>query len=167
MKKLLTVVALMIATYAVQAQKRSDLSFNVGAEVGAATGNLNNFYSFIIGATGQLEYAIDTDAALTLQTGFIQFIGRKIQGTNTKYRSATLIPLLAGVKYDLSPKFFGAAQLGTSINTAKGGGSTFTYSPGIGYKFDDKVEAVLKYTGYSSNNSAGGGTFGIRVSVRL
>ncbi len=158
MKKLLLGVLILLAATA-NAQKTKKLKFSVGPEIAAVTGNLNTRYSIAIGATAQMDYTISSDAAVTLNAGLIQLLGRKIANTTTKYQSTTLIPLLVGVKYYFIPKLYGSAQLGTSVSTRTGGGSTFTYVPGIGYKIDEKLDLLLKYTGYSGD----GGTFGVRL----
>jgi hypothetical protein len=162
MKKLIFTVAVVIAAFSANAQKSSDLKFSVGAEIGAVTGNLNTAYSAAIGATAQADYNVQTDLALTLNTGVIILTGKNV-GNNLKVKSATLIPLLIGAKYYFTPKAYGAAQLGTSLNAAKGAGSVFTYVAGVGYKFTEQIDALLKYTGYSGD----GGTFGIRLGFTL
>jgi len=66
------------------------------------------------------------------------------------------------VQYYFTPKIYGSAQLGESFFTQSGGGSKFTYAPGVGYKVTDKWDVLLKYTGYSGNGS-NGGTVGVRL----
>lgn len=157
MKKLITTLVIIVVALNVNAQK--NVKFSLGAELGVPTGNLNTIYSVAVGATAQADVKIDTDAALTFNTGIIQYVGKKIKNTNFKYRSEALIPLLVGVKYYFSPMVYGSGQLGTSISTAQNGGSTFTYIPGVGFKFDERVDLLLKYTGYSGD----GGAFGVRL----
>lgn len=161
MKKMILSAVIMIAAFGASAQNNKALSFSVGAEVGAVTGNLGDFYSVALGATAQIDYKLVSNFAVTANSGFITFTGKKISGTNLKYQSQTLIPLLIGGKYYFeNSKAYGALQLGSSFSTRSGGGSSFTYVPGIGYKFNDRVDAVLKYTGYSGD----GGTFGVRLA---
>ena len=148
-----------VAAFSVNAQKNNNVKFSLGAELGVPTGNLNTLYSVAIGATAQADIKIDKDVALTFNTGVIQYVGKKIRNTNFKYRSEALIPLLVGVKYYFTPMVYVSGQLGTSISTAQNGGSTFTYIPGVGYKFDEKLDLLVKYTGYSGD----GGAFGIRL----
>ena len=155
MKKLLSLV-LLFAALSATAQK--NLKFSIGAELASATGNLNKVYSFGIGATAQVDYMITNDVAVTANTGVIELVGRKIGGTNLKYRSSAVIPLLVGIKYYFTPAVYGSGQIGTSIFSS-GNGTVFTYVPGIGYKFNNKIDTLFKYTGYSSS----GGTFGIRI----
>ena len=159
MKKIILATLITATAFTVNAQKNKNVKFSVGAELGVPTGVLNTIYSLAVGATAQADVKIDTDAALTFNAGIIQYIGRKIKNTNFKYRSEALIPLLVGVKYYFTPMVYGSGQLGTSISTATNGGSSFTYIPGVGFKFDEKLDLLVKYTGYSGN----GGAFGVRL----
>ena len=159
MKKLILVSIITATVFSVNAQKNKNVKFSLGAELGVPTGNLNTIYSIAVGATAQADVKIDTDAALTFNTGVIQYVGKKIRNSNFKYRSEALIPLLVGVKYYFSPMVYGSGQLGTSISTQQNGGSTFTYIPGVGFKFDERVDLLVKYTGYSGD----GGAFGVRL----
>ena len=159
MKKLILVSIITATVFSVNAQKNKNVKFSLGAELGVPTGILNTVYSVAVGATAQADIMIDKDAALTFNTGIIQYVGKKINNSNFKNRSKALIPLLVGVKYYFSPMVYGSGQLGTSISTQQNGGSTFTYIPGIGFKFNERVDLLVKYTGYSGD----GGAFGVRL----
>ncbi len=164
MKKLIICSFILIGALSAGAQKNdSKVNFNVGAELGLATGNLNIAYSIGIGATAQLEYAMDEKSRITVNSGIIQYVGRKIPGGSTKNQSNAVIPILGGVQYDFASNFYGSAQIGVSLFTGKVGGTKFTYIPGLGFKINEKLDALLKYTGYSDF----GGAFGIRVAYSL
>jgi hypothetical protein len=164
MKKIMICSFIVIGALATKAQKNeSKVNFNVGAELGLATGNLNIAYSLGIGATAQLEYSMDEKSRITVNSGIIQYVGRKIPGGSTKYRSTAVIPILAGIKYDFASNFYGSAQLGVSVFSGVGQTSKFTYIPGLGFRINEKLDALLKYTGYSD----AGGAFGVRVAYSL
>ena len=172
MKKILLGLLLVVAIMQVQAQKKnsdSKIAFNVGAELAKATGNLNVNYSIGLGATAQLEYTLDDMKTITLNSGILQYIGRKTvsilpNSPAQKNRNSAVIPVLAGIKYNFASNFYGAAELGISIFSGSNAlGSTFTYVPGLGFKANDKIDVLLKYTGYANN----GGAFGVRVSYAL
>ena len=165
MKKIILCIAIITATISTNAQKNKDsnIGFNVGAELGIATGNLNSVYSFGLGATANLEYKVNDKTTALLNSGIIQFIGKKVPGTALKYRNSASIPVLGGVKYALADNFYGQAALGFTIFSGAGGFSRFTYSPGLGFKANEKVDILLKYTGFAN----AGGAFGVRVSYSL
>jgi hypothetical protein len=163
MKKIIISSFILIGALTATAQKGSKMGFNIGAELGFATGNLNLAYSIGIGATAQLEYAMDEKSRITVNSGIIQYVGKKISGTALKNQSNAVIPILAGVKYNFASNFYGSAQLGVSLFTGKVGATKFTYEPGLGFKINEKLDALVKYTGYSDF----GGAFGVRVSYSL
>jgi predicted porin len=71
--------------------------------------------------------------------------------------------VLAGFKYDLTPQLYASAQLGVTFSDEKNSGSVFTYAPGLGYKFSENVDALLKYTGYSKDGNSLS-TVGLRIA---
>ena len=159
MKKIIIAIVIVAAGFTANAQTGKNLTFSLGGELGAATGNLNQAYSLAAGASAQADIAIDKDAAITINAGIIELIGKKINN-NVKNRSIALIPLLVGVKYYFTPVVYGSAQLGTTVFTNSGGGSRFTYVPGLGFKLDKNIDLLVKYTGLSD----AGGIFGARVA---
>ncbi len=182
MKKLLLSVAVIAAAFGANAQKSesdaSPLKFSVGVEVAAPFGNFGDAYKFGIGGTAQADYSVAPELALTLNAGYINFSGKTlttpayniggitIPATSYKVPAQGLIPVLVGGKYNFTPQFYGSAQLGVGIFTGNNGSksvSTFSYAPGIGYKFTDNLDAVVKYTGYSKDGNTNS-TAGIRIA---
>ena len=159
MKKIIIAFIIVASGFTVNAQTSKKVTFSLGGELGAATGNLNQAYSLAAGASAQADIAIDKDAAITVNAGVIELIGKKINNS-VKNRSIALIPLLVGVKYYFTPVVYGSAQLGTTVFTNSGGGSRFTYVPGLGLKLDKNIDLLVKYTGLSD----AGGIFGARVA---
>ena len=49
---------------------------------------------------------------------------------------------------------YGSGQLGISFSTESGGGSLFTYAPGIGFKVSKNFDILAKYTGMSKNGNS-------------
>ena len=161
MKKIIAIIFVTVSAFAANAQSSRNVKFSLGGELGAPTGNLNTFYSFVAGATAQADIALDNVSAVTLNAGLVQLTGKKINNTNLKYRSVATIPLLVGVKYYFTPVVYGSAQLGTTIFTdGPYDGSKFTYVPGLGFKLDKNIDLLVKYTGLSD----AGGIFGARVA---
>jgi hypothetical protein len=163
MKKFVLSIIVIASMCSVKAQNDSKIRFNIGAELAFATGNLSNAYSINIGGTAQLGYVIDDKTQVTLNSGITEFIGKKIPNTSVRNQNNPVIPILGGVKYYFADNFFGSAQVGVSLFTGKVGAQKFTYAPGLGFKINEKVEALLKYTGYSNFGSS----FGVRVAYNL
>jgi hypothetical protein len=161
MKKLFFIMALTAASVAGYSQN-SNVKFGVGLEAAFPLGNFGDAYSFGIGGSAQANFVLDPTLDLTLQAGYISFQGKTVNG----YKSPTIgyVPVLGGIEYKFTPQVFGSAQLGATFLTGNGAsGTAFTYSPGIGYKFTDNFNVLLKYTGYSEKNSDNTGTIGLRL----
>jgi hypothetical protein len=164
MKKIIISSLILIGSISVDAQKQKDskISFNVAAEIGIANGNFGVTHSLAIGATAQIEYEVNEKTRITANSGIIQYSGRSVSDA-FKYTGVTAIPVLVGAKYYFSDNFYGAAQLGLSIFSGIVGSSKLTYSPGLGFMINEKIEALVKYTGYANL----GGAFGVRVAYNL
>jgi hypothetical protein len=168
MKKVLLGFIISLTVLNSNAQKNNDskIAFNVGGEVALTTGgSLKTNYSVGLGATAQLEYAVDDKLSITANSGLIQYVGRKttIAGIPVKIRNTATFPILVGAKYNLSTNFYGSIQLGSSIFSGAGQTSKFTYVPSLGFKANEKYDVQIKYTGYVNY----GGAFGVRVSYSL
>lgn len=172
MKKVLLSLAIVAAAFGANAQSKdaSKLKFSVGVEAAAPIGDFGDGYSFGIGGTVQADYWVAPEFALTLNSGYVSFIGKSqtynfgAGNVTIKNKSLGLIPVLAGGKYNFTPQFYGSAQLGVGIFTASGSNSSaFAYAPGLGYKFTDNLDALIKYTGYSKDNTTSSAV-GLRVA---
>jgi hypothetical protein len=170
MKKTILSLAIIGISTAAFAQKKEDdvqlLKFSIGLEAALPLGNFGDVSTFGIGGTAQADYKVGDDLALNINAGYISFQPKNITvfGTTIKGKAVGYIPILAGIRYYFTDEVFALAQLGITIATASGTSSSlFTYSPGVGYKFSEYVDAAIKYTGYSkdSNNTS---TVGVRVA---
>ncbi|HSN62226.1 MAG TPA: outer membrane beta-barrel protein [Ferruginibacter sp.] len=153
MKKLLFIAAFTAVSFLGQAQDdaSSPLRFSIGFDAALQLGDFGDAYSFGIGGSVQADYSVAEQLALTLSAGYMNYSGKTVSGF--KIPSTGLVPVLAGIKYSFTENLYGSAQLGMSFSTEKNGGSSFTYAPGIGYKFTPNFDALLKYTGMSDDGT--------------
>jgi hypothetical protein len=161
MKKLLFIAVLTAVSFAGFAQdsETKKVKFSIGVEAVAPFGDYADFYSFAIGGSVQADYNLFENFDLTLNAGYLHFLGKS--GAD----GVGLIPVLAGGKYSFTPQLYASAQLGVSFSTESGGGSNFTYAPGIGYKFSEHVDVLAKYVGISTKGGGSGiNTAGIRLA---
>ncbi len=171
MKKVLLSVAIVAAAFGASAQKNdaSKLKFSVGVEAAAPIGDFGDASSFGIGGSVQGDYWVAPELAITLNAGYINFIGKDqkfaVPGGTITVKGADfgLIPVLAGIKYNFTPQLYGSAQIGAAFSTESNGGTLLNYAPGVGYKFSDHVDALLKYTGYSKDSHTSSAV-GVRVA---
>lgn len=136
----------------------SNAQVSLGLEAGLPVGENGKPYSSVLGGSLQYEIKPAHDMGITFSGGYLNYNIKKEYGSG----NVGFVPLLAGVKYYFTPSAFFHAQLGAAIGTASGQGTSFAYSPGIGYKFSPKVDAELKYQGISNK----GGSLD-NVGVRL
>lgn len=162
MKKVFLIAALAVASFSVNAQDESKkINFSLGAEVALPIGDMGDVYSVGFGGSVQADYNLDETLALTLQAGYLNFSGKKVNGF--KFPSTGIIPVMAGIKYTFGGNVYASAQLGAAFSTEDGGGTSFAYAPGIGYKFSPNFDALLKYNGWS-NDGASTSAIGLRVA---
>ena len=157
-KVILSLVVVAIASLSASAQKEKaeskDLKFSVGVEAGLPIGDFKSGYSFGIGGSVQGEYAVAETVGITLNAGYLSFTGKTITegGQSLKLPSTSMIPVLAGAKFHFTEKVYGHAQLGLSFFN-NGGGSAFTYSPGIGFDLAENFDILIKYQAASKSGS--------------
>ncbi len=167
MKSTLLVLLLSTIFFASNAQSTRTRSsnpsgFSIGLEAGLPLGENGKPYSSIIGGSLQYETKPAHDFGITVNGGYLSFNFKSSYGGS----SVGFVPLLAGVKYYLSPNAFFHGQLGAAVGTKSGQGTSFAYAPGIGFKLSPTIDAELKYMGISNS----GGTLdnvGVRVGFNF
>lgn len=190
MKKLILSAAIIVAAISANAQTpttnastratpkaQKPFQVNIGLETALPLSDFADFYSFGFGGSAEGVYNVDPTLALTLNAGLIHFSGKDYSNAvyTLKGQSLSIVPVLAGIKYSFTPKVYGSAQLGTGIflkdkdNSASKTTSSFAYAPGIGYRFSDNFDALLKYQAYSKKNKTTdktdtNGTIGLRLA---
>lgn len=158
MKKLIMAIAVIaISTATLQAQDKpapKNTVVSIAANVGIPTSSI---YSFVAGADIQADFGASENLKVTLSAGYENYSIKSGLGGGSGY----FIPLLGGVKFPFSDKFYGHAQLGYGF--AKGGGGAFGYAPSIGYNFSPNFDASLKYLAFSKNGFTTG-SINLRVA---
>lgn len=159
MKKIIVLMMGVICTSSLlMAQRDSKFRFSVGPELSFASGSFSETHSIGIGGTVQAEVSLQEHLYGTATFGLIAYNG-KSSGAGYKYKGETILPLRVGVKYFFSGGIYGAAQLGLGILGGFYKGTSFAYSPQIGYEFktksDKALDASFKYDGYSKNGTIG------------
>ncbi|MEP6594496.1 MAG: hypothetical protein ABJA71_01065, partial [Ginsengibacter sp.] len=101
----------------------------------------------------QGEYLPSVDLGLTLNAGYINYSAKDVTlgGVTYKGGSFGIVPVLAGVKYYFSPKAYAHGQLGAGFGTSSGSGTSFIYTPGVGFEISNAIDLLIKYVGYSQN----------------
>jgi hypothetical protein len=178
MKKfILVMAAIILAATFVNAQtgatsttppSNKKATVSIAANVGAP---LTSGYKIAFGGDLQIDIPFSQSLFGTISGGYENYSYKTVhQGTVTFPEGNTnFIPVLAGIKYYFSDKFYGHGQAGYAFSTTKGGGGSFTFAPSIGYNLSRNFDASLKYTEYGKTNSskAYGGTSLGTIALRL
>ena len=170
MKKLLFILVISSIAATVSAQKMTGSSksaiISIGLDAGIPVGTeASALSSFFIGGSLEGDFKVAPELGLTVSAGYQSWTIKK----NTIYRivfgkSIDFVPVLGGIKYYFTPKVYGSGQLGVSFQTKNGGGSSFTYAPGIGFKISNNVDILAKYTGIASTSVGNLNSIGVRLA---
>ena len=155
------VVALFFTTN-VNAQSTAR-NLGIGLNVGVPT---SDAYSFAIGGDLRYQFNVDKQLSIPVTAGYTHLSGKEIGNSGVNYESFGYIPVKAGAKYFFNESgsgLYGLAELGPAFGTNEGSGTSFVYSPAIGYSWDNGLDLGAKYEGLSKN-SANTGYFGLRLA---
>lgn len=147
---------------------------NFGVESGVTTDHITNASKKYVGATTTLQYGLSKNFALTLTSGYYDFLA-------TAYHSSMgMIPVKAGFKYFVGQHFYLSGEAGIGIELQKYNYYTalqdgtpkstrLLLSPGVGYAVKS-WDFNLHYENFSGpiksvpGNTGGYGLVGLRVS---
>ncbi|NRF38239.1 hypothetical protein [Pedobacter foliorum] len=147
-------VALFFTTSA-NAQK-----LGVGINLGVPT---TDGYSFAVGADARLQFDVSKQVSIPVTAGYTHFLGKTVGGFDVP--DFGYIPLKGGVKVffdETGSGLYGLGEIGAGFGVTKGSGTSFLYSPAVGYAFSSGLDLGVKYEGLSK----GGGNLG-QVALRI
>lgn len=126
---------------------------SVGVNVGVP---VTEGYKIAYGADLQVDIPFADKLFGTVSGGYENYSYKTIhQGTVTiPEGNFDFIPVLAGVKYFFSDKFYGHGQAGYTFSPVKNGGGSFTFAPSLGYYFCKNFDASVKYINIGATNSS-------------
>lgn len=125
--------------------------FGIGVNLGVPTSDL---YSFAVGADARLQFDVSKQISIPVTAGYTHLIGKDL-GSNIKVADFGYIPLKTGVKvfFDESGSgVYGLGEVGAAFGVTNGSGTSFLYSPAIGYAFSNGLDLGIKYEGLSKGS---------------
>ncbi len=147
--------------------------FNVGAESGITTGAINGASTLYVGGTASLQYGVSKNFALTLTSGYYNFLG------NSGHNSMGMIPVKAGFRYCIGSGFYFSGEVGVGFELQNFNAyrnlydgipksTKLLWSPGFGYA-TKSWDFGLRYENFSSSKTFAGennsyGLVGLRVA---
>ncbi len=103
----ITASAIFLCTGAqAQTVAAKQFTFSLGAETGLPTGVAKLGANFALGATGQFQYGVTNDFAVTFAAGGYHFFPKKSPTTGKRYGSYGEIPVKIGVKQVIVSNFY-------------------------------------------------------------
>ncbi len=117
-------------------------------------------YDAAIGADLRYQFDVNKQLSIPLTAGYTHLVGK------TNVSNFGYIPLKGGLKYffnETGTGLYGLAELGAGFGTKSGSGTSFVYSPVLGYSWSNGLDFGVKYEGLSKD---GGNTgyVGFRVA---
>ena len=156
-KFLATAAAAVALLFSTNVNAQSSPKFGIGLNVGVPT---NDAYGVAVGADLRYQFDIDKQLSIPITAGYTRLFGKD------NVADYPYIPLKAGLKYffnDTGAGAYGLAEAGAAFETNSGGGTSFVYSPAIGYAWSNGLDLGLKYEGLSKN-SLNTGYVGLRLA---
>lgn len=120
MKKLFSFALIMVVAFAISNHAQEKFHLGVGPFIGIPMGSFSDITSIGFGGLAQGELEFTDKVVGTGQIGYLVFSGKSITdifGDSFDYGNWSVIPVLAGVKYYISPNFYGEAQLGLNFTS--------------------------------------------------
>lgn len=138
-----TAIALFFITTETKAQDSQAWRLGVGINGGVAT---DDPYGFVLGGDVKLQKDFAGPVSATLTTGYTHFF---VKDDFDGYPAYNVIPLKAGIKAFLSKNFYLGGELGAGFSTDEGVGTSFVWSPAIGWAFTNGLDIGVKYEDYT------------------
>lgn len=147
------VVALFFTT---NANAQSSQKLGIGIFGGIPT---SDAYSVALGADLRYQFDIDKQLSIPVTAGYTRFLGKEIGNTGVDVPDFGYIPVKAGVKYFFNESgsgIYGLAELGAGFGTNEGSGTSFVYSPALGYAWSNGLDLGVKYEGLAKDGNSTG-----------
>ena len=134
----------------------------IGLETGLPTGRVHDFSNFELGGTARLQYDVNKSFAVTLTSGYYNFFGKDIAGTNVYGGSLGVIPVKLGIKAFFAPQLYFGAEGGAGFVTHGGTNTKLILSPAVGWA-NKSWDVGVRYESLSGQ-SYNYGIAGLRIA---
>lgn len=147
--KLLTAIsaiALFFFTTETKAQDSQAWRLGISVNPGVAT---KDPYGFVLGGDLRLQKDFAGPLSGTLTSGFTHFFVKDEFKDTPADNPYNVIPLKAGIKGFLTRNFYLAGEVGAGFGTDSGTGTSFVWSPSLGWAFSNGLDVGVKYEDYT------------------
>ena len=160
-KFLVSAVAAVALFFSTNVNAQESRKLGIGVNVGVPT---TDGYNFAIGADARLQFDVSKQISVPVTVGYTHFVGEEITN-NLKVSDFGFIPVKAGLKvfFDESGSgLYGLGEIGAAFGVTNNSGTSFLYSPALGYSWSNGLDLGVKYEGLTK----GGGNIG-QVALRI
>lgn len=157
--KIMSTAAVAVAMFFTTNANAQSRNFGIGLNAGIPT---ETGGQFAIGGDLRYQFNIDEQLSIPVTAGY----------TNLSYKfndikvNSGYIPVKVGAKYFFDKSgsgVYGLAELGAAFGTDTGAGTSFVYSPAVGYSWANGLDLAAKYEGLAKNSTTTG-YFGLRLA---
>ena len=157
--KVITSAAFAIAVLFTTNANAQSRNFGIGLDAGITTSTNGKL---AIGGDIRYQFNVDEQLSIPVTVGYTN-LSSKFGGVTYNYG---YVPLKVGAKYFFDKSgsgVYGLAELGAAFGTSTGGGTSFVYSPALGYSWANGLDLAAKYEGLRQNSS-NTGYVGLRLA---
>jgi len=139
-----------------QSTDSRDVKFSLGFSAGIPT---RDGFNVVYGGDIRAEKDFNRTVSGLLSLGYNEF--QHVHGN--QLADYGYVPVKLGTKIFPLKKLYMSAEVGTAIKQHKAEESTFLWSPGVGYSFNNGLDLGLRYE-ESRRRGLGSGQFALRVA---
>ncbi len=148
MKKLLFIAMLALGLTA----NAQEGSFNVGANLGLATGDSSDGYGLTFSLEANYLFSVADQFEVGPSVSYLTYVGDEIGGFEVE--NASFMPIAAAGRYAVSETFTVGLDLGYGIGLSPDGiDSGLYYRPLVGYQVTESIMIQAAYSGISLDGS--------------
>ncbi|WP_443947163.1 hypothetical protein ACJVDH_08640 [Pedobacter sp. AW1-32] len=162
-KILATSAAAVALFFTTNANAQSSQKLGIGIIGGIPT---SDAYNVALGADIRYQFDVDKQLSIPVTAGYTHLNGKEIGNTGVDIPNYGYIPVKVGAKYFFNSTgsgVYGLAELGAGFGTSTGAGTSFVYSPALGYAWSNGLDLGVKYEGLSRDGGSTG-YFGLRLA---
>lgn len=153
----------------------SSVRLSAGVDAGLPVGDFSDTHNWSIGGSLQADIPVVKQLFVTVNGGYNNIFGKKINNTSLSYTDVQLIPVKAGLKYFPVQNVYIQGEAGASFlinksDLAANNSTAFVYAPQVGVVFPvggkSFIDAGVRFENtqsfYTNGNSFS--TLGLRVA---
>ncbi|MFY7899017.1 MAG: hypothetical protein ACOVNY_02460 [Chitinophagaceae bacterium] len=138
--KFVQIVLLLLMIVSITNAQKS-WRMGVGVSAGLAT---KNVYGVVLAADARFQKGIAENTSFIFTTGFTHFLDN-----NKTVNAFSYVPVKLGLKSFANKHLYFAGEVGAGLGVTKGAGSSFVWSPSVGYSFKS-LDVAVKYEDFTS-----------------